>query len=249
MAGELLRTTPGAYMQTHVAENPDEVRWVAELFPEARSYLDVYRRFGLLNERAVLAHGIWLDATDRALLHDTGAHIAHCPTSNLFLGSGLFDWAAAVAAGVGVSMATDVGGGTSLNLQRTLAEAYKVQALRGQRLSAWAALHAATRGAAQALRLEQEIGGLNPGQMADLAVWRWSHGAVAAHRDAVACGQIAPLPAQDLHARVFAWMTLSDERNLVQSWIAGRPQMPPPASAPTMPAGCTHPVHFMASQQ
>lgn len=249
MAGELLRTTPGAYMQTHVAENQDEVRWVAELFPEARSYLDVYHRFGLLNERAVLAHGIWLDAADRALLRDTGAHIAHCPTSNLFLGSGLFDWRAAVESGFGVSMATDVGGGTSLSMQRTLAEAYKVQALRGQRLSAWAALHAATRGAAQALRLGDEIGGLNPGQFADLAVWDWAHGPVATHRDAVACGQVAPLPAQDLHARVFAWMTLSDERNLVQTWIAGCPQVAVAVSAATMPTGCTHPVRSMASPQ
>jgi len=225
MAGGLLQRHPGLYMQTHVAENQDEVRWVAELFPQARSYLGVYADYGLLNERAVLAHGIWLDAQDRALLRDSGAHIAFCPTSNLFLGSGLFDWQAAVQAGHGVSMATDVGGGTSLSMQRTLAEAYKVQALRGQRLSAWAALHAATRGAAQALGLGHEIGGLNPGQTADLALWRWASSPVAAHRDAVACGRVPPLPAQDLHARVFAWMTLADERNLAQTWVAGRPML------------------------
>jgi guanine deaminase len=92
MAGELLAAHPGTYMQTHVAENRDEVRWVAELFPRARSYLDVYRQHGLLNERSVLAHGIWLDADDHALLAQTGAQIAHSPTSNLFLGSGLFAW-------------------------------------------------------------------------------------------------------------------------------------------------------------
>ncbi len=92
MAGALLAAHPGLYMQTHVAENRDEVRWVAELFPRARSYLDVYRQHGLLNRRAVLAHGVWLDADDRALLRDSGAQIAHCPSSNLFLGSGLFGW-------------------------------------------------------------------------------------------------------------------------------------------------------------
>jgi hypothetical protein len=130
-------------MQTHVAENTDEVKWIAALFPEARSYLDVYRRHGLLGERSVLAHGIWLDAHDRALLHDSGAQIAFCPSSNLFLGSGLFDWQAAVDSGHRVTMASDVGGGTSLSLLRTLAEGYKVQALRGTRLSAWTALRRA----------------------------------------------------------------------------------------------------------
>ncbi|OYU98024.1 MAG: guanine deaminase, partial [Burkholderiales bacterium PBB5] len=112
MAGRLLARHPGLYMQTHVAENRAEVAWVAELYPQARSYLDVYHQHGLLNERAVLAHGIWLDDTDRALLRDTGAQIAFCPSSNLFLGSGLFGWREAVATGFNVSLASDVGGGT-----------------------------------------------------------------------------------------------------------------------------------------
>jgi guanine deaminase len=222
MAGKLCRQHAGVYMQTHVAETMDEVRWVAELFPQARSYLDVYHQHGLLHERAVLAHGIWLDAQDRALLHDTGAQIAFCPTSNLFLGSGLFDWRAAVDSGHHVSMATDVGGGTSLSMQRTLAEGYKVQALRGTRLSAWTALHAATRGAAQALQLDEEIGSLEAGRLADVVVWDWAHGAVPQHRDAIARGAVPGVPAQTLHARVFAWMMLSDERNLRASYVAGR---------------------------
>ncbi len=224
MAGELLRRHPGLVMQTHVAENVDELRWVAELFPEARSYLDVYHRHGLLNERAVLAHGIWLDAADRALLRDTGAQIAHSPSSNLFLGSGLFDWQAAVDAGHKVSLASDVGGGTSLSMLRTLAEAYKVQAMRGTRLTAWAALHAATRGAAEGLGLGAEIGHLSPGATADLVVWDWAVGSVAAHRDAVASGTVPGMPAQDLHARVFAWMMLGDERNVAATFVAGEPR-------------------------
>lgn len=223
MAGELLRRHPGVHLQTHVAENTDEVRWIAELFPEARSYLDVYHRHGLLNERAVLAHGIWLDAHDRRLLADTGAQIAFCPSSNLFLGSGLFDWQAAVDSGHRVTLASDVGGGTSLSMTRTLAEAYKVQMLRGTRLSAWTALHAATRGAAQALGLEAEIGHLGDGATADLVAWDWAVGSVAQHRDAVARGAVAPLPAQDLHARVFAWLTQADDRNVAATWVAGRP--------------------------
>ena len=223
MAGALGRRHAGLYMQTHVAENADEVRWVAELFPQARSYLDVYHQHGLLHERAVLAHGIWLDEHDRALLRDTGAQVAHCPSSNLFLGSGLFDWSAAVSAGHRVSIASDVGGGTSLNLIRNAAEAYKVQALRGTRLTAWTALHAATRGAAVGLQLDSEIGHLSPGTVADLALWDWAAGPVAQQRDAAARGALAGVAAQDLHARVFAWMTLADERNLAATWVAGRP--------------------------
>ncbi len=221
MAGELCRRHAGVYMQTHVAETQAEVAWVARLFPESRSYLDVYERAGLLHERAVLAHGIWLDDQDRARLRDSGAHIAHSPTSNLFLGSGLFDWPAAISSGHGVSMATDVGGGTSLNMLRTLAEAYKVQALRGNQLNAWVALHAATRGAATALGLGHEIGSLESGTLADVVVWDWASGVVARHRDAVAQGQRGNA-AQALHARVFAWLILGDEHNVVASHVAGQ---------------------------
>lgn len=213
MAGRLLAETPGAYLQTHVAENLDEVRWVRQLFPDARSYLDVYARHGLLGPRSVLAHGIWLDDDDRRSLAAAGAHIAFCPSSNLFLGSGLFDWRSARAAGVAVSLASDVGGGTSLSMLRTLADGYKVQALAGLRLSAWALLHAATRGAAQALHLDAEIGTLQPGAMADLAIWDWACGPVAKRRDALARG---------LHERVFAWLMLGDDRNLVECRVAGK---------------------------
>jgi guanine deaminase len=212
MAGRLCAEDATLYMQTHVAENRDEVRWVHELFPEARSYLDVYARAGLLHRRSVLAHGIWLDDADRAALRESGAQIAHSPSSNLFLGSGLFDWRAAEAAGAAVSVATDVGGGTSLSMQRTLADAYRVQAMAGQRLTAWKALHAATRGAAHALGLGDEIGTLEPGRVADLCIWDWATGPVATRRMEVARG---------LHERVFAWMTLGDERGLVATRVNG----------------------------
>jgi guanine deaminase len=188
------------------------VKWAAELFPEARSYLDVYARAGLLHRRSVLAHGIWLDDADRAVLRDSGAQIAHSPSSNLFLGSGLFDWRAAEASGTAVSLASDVGGGTSLEMLATLADAYKVQAMAGQRLTAWKALHAATRGSALALGLADEIGTLEPGRLADVCVWDWASEPVAARRMAVARG---------LHEKVFAWMTLADRSNLVSTRVAG----------------------------
>lgn len=212
MAGGLCAADTSLYMQTHVAENRAEVQWVAELFPEARSYLDVYERFGLLGPRAMLAHGIWLDDEDRALLRHSGAALAFCPSSNLFLGSGLFDWAAAEAAGTGVSMASDVGGGTSLSMLRTLADGYKVQAMAGRHVSAWALLHAATRGAAQALGLAHEIGALEPGLMADVVVWDKASTPLEARRQVVA---------QDVHDAVFAWMTQGDDRHVVATWVAG----------------------------
>lgn len=213
MAGALCRADASLYMQTHVAENRAEVAWVGELFPQARSYLAVYDDVGLVHERSVLAHGIHLDPQDRLVIADRGAQVAHCPSSNLFLGSGLFDWRDAA---FNVSLASDVGGGTSLNLPRNMQDAYKIQALRGERLTAWAALHAATRGAAQALQLGDEIGGLSAGQTADICVWDWAAGPVARARDAVA---------RELHERVFAWMTLADERNLAACYVAGRPRV------------------------
>ncbi|MEP7138266.1 MAG: guanine deaminase [Caldimonas sp.] len=212
LAGSLCRADPSLYMQTHIAENRAEVRWVHELFPEARSYLDVYADVGLLHSRSVFAHGIWLDDADRAALADAGAQIAHSPSSNLFLGSGLFGWRGAETAGVNVSLASDVGGGTSLSMLRNMADAYKIQALAGERLTAWKALHAATRGAALALGLGDEIGTLDPGRFADVCVWDEAVGPVATRRASVA---------RTLHERVFAWMTLGDERNLVEAFVAG----------------------------
>ncbi len=225
MAAGLLREDPSLYLQSHVAENQAEVQWVRELFPQSRSYLDVYASGGLLHRRTVLAHGIWLDDIDRHALHEAGATIAHSPTSNLFLGSGLFNWQQAQAAGVRVAVASDVGGGTSLNLLRNLAAAYQIQALLGQRLTAWSALHAITLGAAQALDLDDEIGRLEPGCTADITVWDWAQEPVVQHRLSLA---------RSLHERVFAWMTLGDERLLRSVVVAGRERLLP-AGASSQP--------------
>jgi len=218
LCGELMRAyagrAGGLYLQTHVAENRAEVKWVAELFSQARSYLDVYARYGLLCPRSVLAHGIWLDDADRAALAEAGGHIACCPSSNLFLGSGLFPWGPTERAGVGVTLASDVGGGTSLSPLRTMADAYKVLALRGERLTAWKALHAHTLGAAQALGLAGEIGHFAAGTIADFAVWRWANDPVQARRQELA---------RNLHEKLFAWMTLGDAHNLAATYVRGQP--------------------------
>lgn len=212
IAGELLSEAKGLYLQTHLAENLEEVRWVRELFPDARSYLDVYERHGLLGARSLMAHGIWLDDEDRARMAACGASVACCPSSNLFLGSGVFDWPAARGAGVAVSLATDVGGGTHLCMRRAMLDAYKSQASAGRRLTAFALLHAATLGAARCLGLEREIGSLQAGATADLCVWRWASGEIAQRRQAVA---------RDLHDRLFAWITLADARDRVETRVAG----------------------------
>ncbi len=214
LAGRLHAQFPGSYVQTHVAENRAEVEWVRALFPHARSYLDVYEQHGLLTAHTTLAHGIWLDPEDRARLRATQAVIAHSPTSNLFLGSGHFDWRARSEDGIRLSIASDVGGGMSLSMQRTLAAAYQVAAVQGQRLDAFTLLHAATRGNAQSLQLDGEIGRLEPGLMADVVAWDWAQaGSVLAHRLS---------RASSLHERLFAWLMLGDERLLRQTWVAGR---------------------------
>jgi len=217
MAGRLCAAYPDLYMQTHLAENRAEVQWVKELFPDARSYLDVYARAGLLNARSVFAHGIWLDAADRAALRDVGAQIAHSPSSNLFLGSGLFDWTAAEDAGVAVSMASDVGGGTSLSMLRTMAAAYTVGQAQHKPLSPWRAWYLATLGGAAALALDDFIGNFKTGKEADFAVfdfkatpeleWRIDH-------------------AKSIEEKLFALITLGDERCVSATHILGEKATP-----------------------
>jgi guanine deaminase len=171
-AGALWREHPGCWMQSHVAENRREIRWVAGLFPEARDYVDVYAGYGLIGRRAVLGHGIHLSERERAVLAQSGTALAHCPTSNLFLGSGLFDWRKAKKAArpLRVGLGSDVGGGTSVSMLATAAEAYKVAQLAGVSLSPWHLLDLVTRAGADALDLADRIGGIAPGMDADLVV-------------------------------------------------------------------------------
>jgi guanine deaminase len=169
-AGQLLREFSGLYLQSHVAENRDEVAWVEKLFPERRSYLDVYEHYGLLGERTVYAHCIHLDDTDRERMADSGAAMAFCPTSNLFLGSGLFDLHEAEQNNIRVGIATDVGGGTSFGMLQTLNEAYKVSQMTGRTLSALKAFYLATLGGAKSLYLDHILGNFEAGKEADFVV-------------------------------------------------------------------------------
>ncbi|GJD80585.1 guanine deaminase [Methylobacterium gregans] len=214
-AGALLREHDGLYLQTHLSESPAEVAWVRDLFPARSSYLDVYAHAGLVGPRAVFGHAIHVEEEDFCTCHRTGAALSHCPTSNLFLGSGLFrlfdalDPRRPVRTGLG----TDVGAGTTLSLVRTLGEAYKVAALRGDKLDAVRALWLATAGGAEALHLEDRIGRIAVGYEADLCVLDTAASPLLAHR-ARYCTDIEEL--------LFVQMTLGPER-VQATWVAGEP--------------------------
>jgi guanine deaminase len=216
-AGELAATCGDVWIQTHVAENRDEVRWVAELFPEASSYLGVYADVGLLRERAVYAHCIHLDARDRAMMRETGAAAAVCPTSNLFLGSGFFDYAAAEAAGMGYGLASDVGGGTSFSPFKTMLAAYTVgregQTKPGLSLAPSQLWWQHTAGAARCLGLEGVVGNLQPGCEADFVVLNPSAAPLLARKTQQANG---------LEELLFALICLGDDRVIERTHIAAQ---------------------------
>jgi guanine deaminase len=211
-AGDLASEHPDTWIHTHVAENTSEVAWVAKLFPEARSYLDVYQRFDLLRDRAVLAHCIHLDEPDRLALVSSGAAMAFCPTSNLFLGSGLFDIDAARSVNARVGLGTDVGGGTSFSMLQTLAEAYKVAQLSGQSLSPQRALYLATLGGAEALYIDDKVGNLAVGKEADFVVIDWECTPLMARRTRTT---------QDWKERLFALFMSGDDRAIEETVVNG----------------------------
>ncbi len=213
-AGRLACAFPDAHVHTHLAENHDEVASVMKRFPQCRSYLDVYQVNGLLRERSVFAHCLHLDDTDRAALAEHGGAIAFCPSSNLFLGSGLFDLQAARAAGIRVGAGSDVGGGTSLNMLKTLADGYKVLQLQGQSLSPMRALYLATLGAARALYLDDRIGNFTKGQEADFVVLDAGSTELTARR----CANVT-----DINEHLFALLMLGDDRAVSATYVYGEP--------------------------
>lgn len=216
--GRLAADYPSVRIQSHVAENADEIAWVRELYPQHRSYLDVYDSFGLLRPGAVYAHCIHLDAADRQRMAGSGAAAAFCPTSNLFLGSGLFDIEATDEAGMKFSVATDVGGGTSMSMLRTLGEAYKVARLHGQYLSPLRAFYLATLGGARALGLEHCIGSFAPGMEADFVVLDETATPLGARRS---------MHTNGLTARLLGLIILGDERCVSRTYVRGRAVAPP----------------------
>ena len=213
-AGALAAEHPDLPMQTHLSENRAEIDFTLSLYPQARDYLDVYDRFGLLGPRSLMGHSIHLSEREIARMAETGTRAIHCPTSNLFLGSGLFDESGLRNAGVVTGVATDIGGGTSYSMLQTLNEAYKVLQMRGQNLPALQAFHWATRGNAVALGMEDRIGTLAVGSDADLVVLDARATPAMALR-AETVGTLAE--------ELFLLQIMGDDRAVVETYIAGRP--------------------------
>ena len=214
LAGKLLQEYDGLYMHTHLSENKSEIEWVKELFPEQKGYLDVYDHHQLLGERSVFAHGVHLCDEECQRLADTDSAIAFCPTSNLFLGSGLFNLPQAEAFKINVGMGTDVGAGTSFSMLQTINEAYKVMQLQGKKLHPLKSFYLATLGGAKALQLADKIGNLEPGTEADFVVLDYNATPLMKYRMA---------QTQTLEERLFVMMTLGDDRAVKKTYAMGEP--------------------------
>jgi guanine deaminase len=213
LTGKLYREYQGLYLQTHLSENTQEIAWIKSLYPSARDYLDVYDHYGLLGPRSVFGHGIHLSDLEVQRLAQTHSGIAFCPTSNLFLGSGLLNMARLEDAGIPVSLATDVGGGTSFSQLRSLAEAYKILQLQGQNLHPLKGFYMATLGNARALQLDHCIGNFEKGKEADFILIDLGATPLQAKRQQ---------HTKSLAEKLFALMTLGDEQNIARTYIMGK---------------------------
>lgn len=213
LTGELAAAYPDTFLQTHVAENTDEVAWVKSLFPDSRSYLDVYDKYGMMRPRAMYAHCIWLDDHDRARMRETQSAASICPTSNLFLGSGLFDFARADEARVPMSLATDVGGGTSFSMLQTMNEVYKVARMGGTYLPALRMFYMATLGGARSMQLEGTVGNFATGVEADFVVLDPQATPLLARRTS---------RTESLEELLFALALLGDDRAVSATYSAGK---------------------------
>ncbi|VDZ91114.1 guanine deaminase [Lelliottia amnigena] len=214
VAGALWDEYPDCYMQTHIAENLEEIEWVKSLFPERKGYLDVYDHYGLCRPRAVFGHGIHLTEDELCTMHQTGSAIAHCPTSNFFLGSGFFNARRAMQEErpVRVGIGTDLGAGTSFSMLTTLNEAYKAAQLNDYALTAAQAYYMATRGTAQAMYIDDKVGSIAPGMEADIVVLDMKSTPIIDYRMQFV---------KDIHEALFVQMTLGDDRAIQATYIAG----------------------------
>jgi len=211
--GALWAEHPDCPMQTHLSEQTDEIAWVKSLYPDARDYLDTYETHGLLREGAMFGHAIHLEPRERARLAEAGAALIHCPTSNTFIGSGLFDMARAKAEGQIVGLATDTGGGSSFSMLRTMAAAYEIGQLTGTPLHAAQLWWLATCGSARALRQHDMIGNIAKGMEADLVVIDLASTPLIAQRAS---------RAEDAWESIFPTIMMGDDRAITSVWIAGQ---------------------------
>jgi len=213
MAQKLKEEYPDTYVHTHLCENQNEIEWVKSLYPEQDGYLDVYHHYGLTGSKSVFAHCIHLEDKEWDCLHDTDSAIAFCPTSNLYLGSGLFKLQEAWKRNIKVGMGTDIGAGTTFNMLQTLNEAYKVMQLQQHRLSAYEAFYLATLGGAKSLSLDHLIGNFEPGKEADFVV---------IDPCSTPLQQLRYDNSKDLTEKLFVLMTLGDDRSIYRTYVDGR---------------------------
>ena len=211
--GGLWAEHPECLMQTHLSEQTDEIAWVRELFPNARDYLDTYETFGLLGERGLYGHAIHLEPREMDQLAEVGASVVHCPTSNTFIGSGLFNTAGMMACGVNVGLATDTGGGSSFSMLRTMAAAYEIAQLRGVALHPAQLLWLATCGSARTLHLDHQIGNIAAGMAADMVVLDLASTPEIAQRSA---------RAEDVWEEIFPTIMMGDDRAIAATYVAGQ---------------------------
>jgi len=226
-AGKLLAEFPDVYLHTHISENVQEVAAIADLFPDCAGYLDVYERAGLVGERSVFAHGVQLTDQEFVRLSAAKSAIAFCPTSNLFLGSGLFNLAKAKSSEspVKVGLGTDVGAGTSFSILHTASAAYQVAQLRSQKLSAFQALFLATLGGARALCLEDKLGNFEIGKEADFVVLNLKSTPIMALRNQSVNPERFPTIAE-ISDQLFATIIMGDDRAIVATYIMGELAFP-----------------------
>ena len=212
--GALWAANPTCLMQTHLSEQTDEIAWVKSLFPTARDYLDTYESHGLLGKGGLYGHAIWLEDREKDRLREVDAALVHCPTSNAFIGSGLFDMGGLKAAGHRIGLATDTGGGSSFSMLRTMASAFEIGQLRGRPLHASELWWLATQGSARALHADHLIGNIAPGLEADLVVI-----------DLASTPGIeqATRRADDIWQSIFPTIMMGDDRAIAAVWLAGKP--------------------------
>ncbi|MGB0771844.1 MAG: guanine deaminase [Paracoccaceae bacterium] len=211
--GALWAEHPECLMQTHLSEQTDEIAWVRELFPNARDYLDTYETFGLLGERGLYGHAIHLEPREMDRLAEVGASVVHCPTSNTFIGSGLFNTAGMMAREINVGLATDTGGGSSFSMLRTMAATYEIAQLRGVALHPAQLLWLATCGSARALHLDNQIGNIASGMAADMVVLDLASTPAIAQRSA---------RAEDIWEEIFPTIMMGDDRAIAATYVAGQ---------------------------
>jgi len=210
--GALWAENPNVLMQTHMSEQKPEIAWVKELFPDARDYLDTYERFGLLGENGLYGHCIHLEQREIDRFAEVGAAVVHCPTSNTFIGSGLFDIAGLKARGIRTGLATDTGGGSSFSMLRTMAAAYEIGQLRGNVLHPAQLLWLATEGSASALKAQGQIGHLGVGASADITVLNLKSTEVIEQR---------ANRAEHAWDAIFPTIMMGDDRAIREVWVAG----------------------------